>query len=131
VAARVAVAVVAVVVLAWLGVMERNERLLARGVATAGQLNTPADFARAEADLRAARLLNPTTTPDFNRAVLYAGARRPERAIALMRDVVRREPDNRIAWGVLYGFTRDRDPATARRARAALRRLDPLAARRD
>lgn len=128
---RVIVALLAVAVLAWLAVMERNERLIARGVATAGQLDTPADVARAEADLRAARLLNPTTTPDFNRAVLYAGADRPREAAALLQDVVRREPDNRIAWGILYAFTRDRDPAAARRALDALRRLDPLAARRD
>jgi predicted Zn-dependent protease len=131
VTARVIVALLAVAVLAWLAVMERNERLIARGVTTAGQLDTPANVARAEADLRAARLLNPTTTPDLNRAVLYIGLGRPAEATALLQDVVRREPDNRIAWGTLYGFTRDRDPAAARRALDALRRLDPLAARRD
>ncbi len=68
---RVAVAVVAVVAIAWLGVMERDARLLARGQAAA----EAADSARAEADFRAARLLNPDATPDLGRALVVAERR--------------------------------------------------------
>jgi len=118
--------VVALIVLGWLGVMERDRGLQARGVATAGHLRTAADVARAEADLRAARLLNPDTMPDINRALVYRFADRFDDAIALVEGVLRREPNNRAAWGGLLALTRGRDPAAAERARAALRRLDPV-----
>jgi hypothetical protein len=129
VAARVAVGLVAVLVLGWLAVMERDTRLHERGVKASGRLDVAGNEARALAAFRAARFLNPDTTPDIGRAVLHlARERRPE-AAAVLRDVLRREPDNVTAWSVLYGVTRESDPATARRALAARRRLDPLAAR--
>lgn len=115
-AARVGVAAVAVVALVWLGGMERSVRLQATG---------------GEAALRDARLLNPDTTPDVRRAFLYQGTGRPDEAVALLEDVLRREPDNLDAWGLLYAFTRDRDPAAAQRALAVRKRLDPLGAVRS
>lgn len=121
---RVTVIVVAVVTLAWLGVMERGVRLQAAGVDAADRR----DVASADADLRAARLLNPDTLPDVRRAFLFQGTGRPDDAARVLEDVVRREPDNLDAWGLLYTFTRERDPATARRALEARRRLDPLGA---
>jgi hypothetical protein len=129
-AARVLVAVVAVVVLAWLAVMERDARLLARGVEAAGQLRTAGSFERAESDLRGARLLNPDVSPDVGRAALYQGAGRLREATLLLEHVVRREPDNRAAWSQLLAVARGRDPARTGRAIAALRRLDPVSARR-
>jgi predicted Zn-dependent protease len=123
---RVAVAVVAVLVIAWLGVMELDARRQANGVSAAQR----GDFAAAHADFRAARTLNPSTAPDVNRAFLYERAGRHARAAALLEDVVRREPDNLTAWGVLFTFARNHDPATAARALAARRRLDPVSARR-
>jgi predicted Zn-dependent protease len=122
---RVAVAIVAVLVLGWLAVMEYDARLQARGV-TAAQAR---DFDRADGDFRGARRLNPDTAPDVNRAFLLQAAGRRDQAVALLEDVLRREPDNLNAWGVLFQFTRHHDPATAERARAARRRLDPLSAR--
>jgi hypothetical protein len=127
--ARVATVLVAVVVLAWLGVMERDRRLLVRGAATAGNLRTAADVAHAEADLRGARFLNPDLLPDVTRALVYRFDGRVDDAIALVEDVVRREPENRGAWGGLLTLAQGRDPAAAERARAALRRLDPINAR--
>ena len=121
--ARGAVALVALLMLAWLGVMERDARLQASGAAAA---SPPPDFARADADLRAARLLNPDTAPDTALAVLYNGAGRRREAAALLEDVVRREPDNLTAWGLLLLVARDDDPAAVKRALAARRRLDPL-----
>lgn len=120
-AARAGVAVVAVVVLAWLGLSERSVRLQASGVSATARH----DFDRAESDFRAARLLNPDAAPDLGRAFVYAASSRQPEAVALLGDVLRREPDNRAAWGVLEQITRQSDPATARRAQAALRRLDP------
>lgn len=128
-AARVAVAALAVVVLAWLAVMERDNRRLASGVAVAQQRLSPAAFARADSDLRAARMLNPDEQPQVDRALLRFATGRPG-AEAIVEDVLRREPDNLTAWGVLYTIARGRhDPAAVRRSLAALRRLDPVSAR--
>jgi hypothetical protein len=124
--ARVAIVAVAVVVLAWLAVMERDAVLQERGLAAARH----GSLARAEADFRTARLLNADTTPDVDRAFVLRAAGRGAAARALLEGVVRREPDNLLAWSSLLTFARRDDPATARRAVAALRRLDPLSAPR-
>jgi predicted Zn-dependent protease len=122
---RAAVAVVAVLVIAWLAVMELNVRRQADGL-TAAQRH---EFAAADDDFRAAGTLNPSTAPDVSRALLYERAGRRARAAALLEDVVRREPDNLTAWGLLYTFSKDQDPATAARALSARKRLDPVSAR--
>ena len=127
---RVAVGVVAVLVLGWLAVMERDTRLQQRGIEASGRLGVAGNEARADKAFRDARFLNPDTTPDVGRAVMYLARERRSEAAAVLRDVLRREPDNLTAWSVLYGVTRQSDPATARRALAARKRLDPLAARR-
>jgi hypothetical protein len=125
-AGRAPLVLIAALVLGWLGVMERNTRLEANGVGhlRAGQV------VRAEADYRRARLLNPDTTPDTTRALLYVGHRQFERGMALLDKVLRREPDNIVAWGELLVVSRGRDPAATRRAAAEIRRLDPLDAPR-
>ena len=125
-AARAAVAVVAVLVLAWLGVMERNLRLEERGAAALRSKGEPAVLARAETDLRRANLLNPATGPDLNRALVRRVRGRNEASVALLEDVLRREPDNLTAWRVLTLLS----PDAAGRALAAQRRLDPVNARR-
>jgi tetratricopeptide (TPR) repeat protein len=129
-AARVVVAVIAVLVIGWLGAMERDTRLLAGGVEALRPGSGPAELAAAESDLRAARLLNADTAPDVNRALLYRARGEEERASALLQDVLAREPDNLVAWAVLGLLARGRDAEAVRRARAAQQRLDPLNARR-
>ena len=118
---RIAVAVVAVVVLAWLGVMYRDAHLQARGVAALGER----DLRAAEADLRAARFLNPDAAPDVTRAVIHRAQGRERDAIALL-EVVRREPDNLSAWSVMRLSAAGTDPAAFRRSLAQLQRLDPV-----
>ena len=126
--ARVAVAVVASIVLAWLGLMERNTRLEARGTERSAALAVRGNLARADADLRGAQRLRPDTEPELKRAFLYVGAGRPADAAAILEGILRREPDNLAAWGALFNVSRDRDPAAADRALDARRRLDPLRA---
>ena len=125
-AARVAAAVVAVLVLAWLGLSLRNVRLEERGGAAAGRLAAPGNAVRAQEDFRRVRLLNPDPQPDVARAVVLLQTGRPARAIALLEVVLRREPDNARVWRTLFEVTAERDSARAQRALAALRRLDPL-----
>jgi hypothetical protein len=129
VAARAAVALVAVVLLGWLGVMYSDAREQARGVEAAGRVETEADFRRADAHFRRASRLNPDTAPDLARAWLRYGRARTRPAIAGVEEVLRREPDNLTAWGMLFTMTRDVDRAAASRALAARRRLDPVNAR--
>jgi hypothetical protein len=126
VAARVCTAVVAVALIAWLGVMERGVRLQASGVEAAERHS----WARADEDFRRARLLTPDTLPDVRRALVFQGSGRTGRALAVLDDVVRREPENLAAWRFILAFAGDRDPALRRRALAAIRRLDPINARR-
>lgn len=120
------IAVTAVLVLAWLGVMERDVRLEVRGTAALRSDVDPAVLARAETDLRRANLLNPGTGPDLSRALVRRARGRSVQSVALLEDVLRREPDNVTAWRVLGVLS----PDSARQSLAAQRRLDPLNARR-
>jgi hypothetical protein len=125
--ARAAVAVIALSVVAWLGVIERDNRLYDRGLAAGGRLDAPKTIARAESDLREARLLNPDRTPDILRAVVLRTVRRPAAARALLNEVVRAEPDNLSAWTALKLV--GGDGAQERSVAAAMKRLDPRDAR--
>ena len=128
-AVRGAVVLVALLVIGWLAVLERDTRLQARGTADAQRLDVPGNAARAERALLGARLLSPDTAPDVRRAFVLRATNREDAAIALLEDVVRREPDNLTAWGLIATFARDRDPEAVARAFAARERLDPLSAR--
>jgi hypothetical protein len=130
VVARVCVVLVAVVVLGWLAVMERDTHLEARGAAAIRPGASTATLTRAEADLKDSRLLNPDAQPDVDLALLYRARGEIDRASATIEDVVRREPDNLVAWGVLAVLARGRDSAAFARAVKASERLDPLTAAR-
>jgi hypothetical protein len=119
---RVALAALAILVIAWLGVMERDHLLFTRGVKAT-------TFARADADLRAAGLLNPDSASDLFRAARLKGAGRWHEALATVEGVLQREPDNLFAWNALALVAQGRDSVAVRRARAAARRLDPRGAR--
>jgi cytochrome c-type biogenesis protein CcmH/NrfG len=126
---RALVAVVAVLAIGWLAVLQRDTVLQDRGVSASGRLSVPGNGARAEQAFRDARWLNPDTTPDVGRAFLYLARDQRPQAKALLEHVLRTEPENLTAWGVLYNVSREHDPATAKRALAARARLDPLSAR--
>jgi hypothetical protein len=123
---RWAVAVIAVALIGWLAVMERDARLYDRGLAAGGRLDDPRTIARAEDDLRAARWLSPDRAPDVGRALTLWATGRAAAARALLEDVVRAEPDNLSAWTALGWVGADTDRALARRVEAEMRRLDPL-----
>jgi hypothetical protein len=123
---RIAVAIVAVVVIAWLGVMYRDAHLQARGVAVLRDRSADRDLRGAEADLLAARFLNPDAAPDTTRAVIYRAQGRDRDAIALLDEIVRREPDNLSAWSVMRLSATGTDTAAFKRSLAQLQRLDPV-----
>jgi hypothetical protein len=138
--ARICTVAVALVVVAWLVVMERDARLLANGTAlsrklTSNQKNVcpraPAGaaecrrFARAVSDLRAARFLNPDTAPQLNLGIVQGGSGGGRRA-ASARRILRSEPENLNAWlELLVAGVTAHDPVATRDAVAALHRLDP------
>jgi hypothetical protein len=121
---RIGLAVVALVVLAWLGVLERDTRLQSQAAAA----SRAGDTATAEHKLRQARLLNPDTQPDVTRAVILASHGLYGPAIRVLDGVVAREPQNLVAWANLLFVAKGHDPARFRRALASARRLDPLGA---
>jgi hypothetical protein len=120
--ARLAVAAAALMIVFWLGSMERDTRLQsdAQQAALHGHVEV------AQSRLRSARFLNLDTEPDFLRAILYYGAGDGRRALALINSILAREPDNLPAWAQLRAMTRKSDPPTAAHALAEMRRLDPL-----
>lgn len=127
--ARSALALVAVVALAWLGAMERNQRLIARATGGFDGGVSAREAGWMEPDLRDARLLNPSTTPDLLLAGLYAARGQRARAAALTVDVVRREPDNIQAWMTRYRVVRNEDAGAEFQAEIEIQQLDPVSAR--
>jgi predicted Zn-dependent protease len=126
--ARISVAAVAVVAIAWLAVNMRNldrfeegQRLaLARGTA-------PGQVEQAARLLEDSRFLNPDTRPMLSKGALLVarGDGRAREGLALLEEAVRREPENVLAWGVLAAATRRLDPARSRVARERARELSP------
>jgi predicted Zn-dependent protease len=126
---RVLLAVLAALVLAWVGVLVRDhyvgdsgaEKLLFDTNLTSGE------FQRNMDKLSDSRFLNPSTNAELARAKYYLFRSRPRAAARVAEGLVRSEPENADAWRLLWRATRDTDPARAREAAAALRRLNPLA----
>jgi hypothetical protein len=127
VAARVTLLAVAILALAWLGVLWRDHRIVE---AEAGELIFNEDlsareFERGARRLDDARLLNPDPTWRLNRGLALIRRDR-RRAIRELERVVASEPDNVTAWKLIYGAARGFDRPVAARARAEIERLDPL-----
>lgn len=123
---RIALVLAAVVVLAWLAIVERDVRVESNSYAAAAK----GHVASAQRGLGSAGLLNPDTHPDVIRSVLYLVLNDRRRATNVINGVLRREPDNLVAWNQLLTISRGYDQAAVRRSLAELRRLDPLEAPR-
>ncbi|MEA2364752.1 MAG: hypothetical protein QOI32_264 [Thermoleophilaceae bacterium] len=131
--ARVALGVLALVVLAWLAVGLRNARSEAEAVRLIGTSvrTVPLEqLDRAGDDYRSADRLNASSDPDLHLAALENFTGHPRRAIRLLREVTRREPENFDAWFLMAGVAAKRDPSLAARAEARARELNPLQYRR-
>ena len=71
----------------------------------------------------AASCRDPDVLAGVSPTLLVAG--RPDQALSLARESVRRAPDSFIAWVALGFALRDRDPAGSRRALARAKELNP------
>ena len=125
--ARIAVALVATILVAWFGVLARDQHV---GNDAVGQivdrpLMDKAAWDRVMADLGRADLLDPSSDWNMTRAN-YLVLRDRRGALRQAESIVRREPDNLGAWVVILETTRGRDPARAARAAREIRRLNPL-----
>ncbi len=128
---RVALAVLCLVVAAWLAIGLRDARLeqagteLSRSPAAAQAAGIAQE---ADEQLDDATLLSPDTTPDLNRAGLALRRGDLDRGIGLLREVVEREPENLPAWRLLALAANAADDSQLERE--ALRRTRALSAPR-
>lgn len=83
-----------------------------------------ARIARAEDLFQSARRFAPDTRVLVSEAGALAGAG-SGRAVPLLREAVRREPENLEAWLLLYTLSAARDPGLSARAREEVLALDP------
>lgn len=125
---RVIPAGAAVAAAIWIG-FGLNSVLLERSAARAGFTSseslTPAKTAHVIDLLERARAHNPDSRPTVDEAALLARVGRKRTAVALLRDVVDKEPDNFTAWRSLAEVAAGVDPALAARAGARARELNP------
>jgi predicted Zn-dependent protease len=126
--ARAALVVVAVVACLWLLAGLRATRLQA----DADRRIPAAEVDEAEVNrkrelLDDARRLNPDTAPLIREAQLLLFIDRDRAAVALLEDVVEREPENYEAWLGLRQAALEVDPERAREATREALSLNPLA----
>ena len=126
--ARIALVALSLAAIGWLATGWRAARFESRASATVGDqsLSVPTRVSRAVRLFERSRRFNPDTRPVLLEAglLLFIDARRP-RALHLVRDVLRREPDNLYAWNLLAQGPGGTDPALVARAKARVRELSP------
>jgi len=131
VTARVLLAVVAVLVLAWVGVLLRNYET-GKDAALRAFFGPKPSAAERDRDLRKlheAQFLDPNAYWKVARANYYLVAGDTRDAAAAAEELVHAEPQNIFAWGTLLRATQQSDPARAGEARAQIKRLNPLGSR--
>jgi hypothetical protein len=126
---RVVLALVAVLVIGWLGVLYRDQRV---GTAASDKIFyenplPPPEYERQMDRLRDARLLDPDRTWQLVRVRFLLLYGQPRRAIEAAGRFLESEPDNLEAWVLLLNAARGIDAGRVREATAAIRRLNPLA----
>jgi predicted Zn-dependent protease len=118
---RIVLIVVAILAAGWLAAGLYSSRLLERA-----EHPHPGDSVSDRRDrLHRAEFLIPSTEFEVREAQIVLEAGDEREAARLLRDVVKREPDNRQAWAGLVQALGKVDPAAARRAFNELRRLVP------
>jgi hypothetical protein len=121
---------VAVLVLVWLGVLYRDERVARAASDKIFYENPlpPAEYERQMDRLRDARLLDPDRSWELVQVRYMLLYEQPRRAFEAAERFVRTEPDNLEGWVLLFNVARELDSGRAREAAAQIRRLNPLSA---
>ena len=123
-AARAALATLAILLIAWFAVLARNARI---GSAAADRIDgelSDAGWKRSLDDFRRAELLDPGTEWRAMSAN-YLLLRDNRAALRMARSVVEEEPDNLDGWSVVYRASRRLHRRDASQALAQLQRLNP------
>jgi hypothetical protein len=123
---RIAVALVAVLVLAWSAVLLRDERVArqAEHRFRSDPEMSDAAFARVTDQFEDAALLNPGTPWTLVRANVLLLRDKPQ-ALRVADEILEDEPDNLGAWVVVAEATRGRNARRNAQALAEIRRLNP------
>jgi hypothetical protein len=131
-AARILLAAVAVIVLAWVGVALRDAIVLQHAGDVLFRTPPPsqAEFDKALEQMKDSDFLNPDQTGKIDRARFLLLHDDPKGALALAHQGVADEPDNLQGWSVVYQAGQKVDPARSQQAVVAITRLDPVAAAR-
>jgi predicted Zn-dependent protease len=127
--ARIALTVLVVAVLAWVAIGLRNARLEADAAGLVGSspaTASPERLAEARDAYMRATELSADTGPEVRAAGIANFTGKPREALAILRGVVDREPDNFDAWLLIASAADKLDRALAARARARARSLNPL-----
>jgi predicted Zn-dependent protease len=124
-----AAAGLAVAVLAVLWVHSARLETQAQSIAARPpQALSKRDVDRAVRLFQSARAHNPDSRPIEREAGLLIRSGRARQGTALLRPVVKREPDDLTAWALIAIGARTFDPALTREATARADALNPLAA---
>ena len=118
---RVLLVALALLAAGWLAVSWRDVRLQDQGIRLFQA--TPTQARAALSKFHAAGRLNASRQPRQFEAASYWVLGERERAVAMLKDLLRQEPDNRIGWVLLSNWLRASDPAAAA---AAARRAEKL-----
>ena len=130
-AARVALAAVAVLILGWAAILLRNHELGEDAAVRAffGPRPNAAERQRDLDRLESAQFLDPNAYWRIAEANYHLMSGANARAARASEELVRDEPENIFAWSTLLRATQRADPERALEAAAEIRRLNPLAAR--
>ena len=131
--ARILLAVLALAVAAWLALSLHDQHYLDQATKIAArdpQNSSPARLRSIASALHKSERWNPSTRPRVLLADVELADRKPGRAIALVRPVLRAEPQNIEAWFVLVLAGHQRhDTRGAAAAQRRIDRLSPLSSR--
>jgi hypothetical protein len=131
VVARVALVLVSLVVLGWVGVLLRNHELASDAALRAffapnqSQAERRQDLDR----LADAQFLDPSSYWDLARANLLMVSGDRQAAVRAAEALVRSEPESFSAWGLLRTATAETDPGRSTEAAVVMEHLNPLASR--
>ena len=124
-------ALIAVLVLAWVGVLARNYEIGKDPAVRAffGPKLSKAERQRDLDRLDDAQLLDPNAYWRIARANYYILEGAGDEAARAAEQLVREEPQNVFTWSTLLQATRTSDPERAREAAREIRQLNPLGSR--